>query len=236
VLVLDAHDSTSPDSLVGLVFVEVNLESLGKSLQVLVVFLLHLGKGDTGGGLLVHELAESCLTLDEAVGDALLLAESGQEHQQFDWIDVVGHHNELGLAIFDEGSHVVETELDVQGLGGAELLGTCLLLLLLALGLSLLEESLLLLLLVLGTVLSQQLKQLGCLVLVDGVLELMESGGHLESLKKNSLLTLQSDVLRPLDESGQVSLWLDVSTYSEVSGVLSEQGALHSLVAALGAG
>jgi len=48
----------------------------------------------------------------------------------------------------------------------------------------------------------------------------VETGGDLESLKKNSLLTLDSDIFRPLDESSEISLWLDVSTYSEVSGIL----------------
>jgi len=60
------------------------------------------------------------------------------------------------------------------------------------------------------------------LVLVNCVLELMEGGRHLESLKKNSLLTLNSDILRPLDESSEVSLWLDVASDSKVSDVLRE--------------
>ena len=71
------------------------------------------------------------------------------------------------------------------------------------------------------------------LILVNGVLELVNGGGDLQSLEKNSLLTLNSDVFWPLDESCEVSLWLDVSSNSKVSSILCEQGALHSLVASL---
>jgi len=74
---------------------------------------------------------------------------------------------------------------------------------------------------------------LTCLILVDGVLELMDGGGHLQSLKKNSLLALNSNVFWPLDESREVSLWLDVSTDSKVTSILCEQWTLHALVASL---
>ena len=65
------------------------------------------------------------------------------------------------------------------------------------------------------------------LVLIDGLRELVECGGNLESLKKNSLLTLDADVLGPLDEAGEISLGLDVATDSKVTSILLEQGALN---------
>ena len=64
------------------------------------------------------------------------------------------------------------------------------------------------------------------LVLLDGVGELVDGGGHLQSLHQNSLLSLDSDVLRPLDETGEVSLWLDVASESEVPRPLLEERAL----------
>ena len=64
------------------------------------------------------------------------------------------------------------------------------------------------------------------LVLLNGGRELVDGGGHLQSLQQNSLLSLDSDVLRPFDETGEVSLWLNVTSESEVSDSLLEEGAL----------
>jgi hypothetical protein len=64
------------------------------------------------------------------------------------------------------------------------------------------------------------------LVLVKSSLELSESGWHLQSLKKNSLLTLNTNVFGPSDEASEISLWLNVSSDSKVSGILLEQWAL----------
>ena len=50
----------------------------------------------------------------------------------------------------------------------------------------------------------------------------MNGGRDLESCKKNSLLTLDANVLRPLDETSEVSLGLNVSTDSKVTWVLLE--------------
>lgn len=61
---------------------------------------------------------------------------------------------------------------------------------------------------------------------LNSVGELGNAWGDLESLHEDSLLSLDSDVLGPSDESGEVSLGLDVSTDSEVSGALLEEGVL----------
>ena len=73
------------------------------------------------------------------------------------------------------------------------------------------------------------------LVLIDGLRELVECGGDLQSLKKNSLLTLDADVLGPLDEAGEISLGLDVTTDSKVTSILLEKRALDLLRATLSA-
>ncbi len=67
------------------------------------------------------------------------------------------------------------------------------------------------------------------LVLIDGLGELVESGGDLQSLKKNSLLTLDANVLWPLDEASEISLGLDVTANSKVTSFLLEKRALNSL-------
>ena len=65
------------------------------------------------------------------------------------------------------------------------------------------------------------------MVLVDCVCELIDCGGNLESLEKNSLLTLNSNILGPLHESGKISLGLDVSSNSEISCILSKKRTLY---------
>ena len=62
-------------------------------------------------------------------------------------------------------------------------------------------------------------------------MELGNCGGHLESLVENTLLTLDANVLGPLHESGEVSLWLDVTSQSEVTRVLLEERVLSLALA-----
>jgi hypothetical protein len=154
VLVLDAHNTTTPGSSELVILVVLSAEVLGENLEVLEVLLAHLGEGDAGGGLLVNKLAEACLALDEGEGNALLSAESGEENEELNGVNVVSHNNELGLALLNELGNVVETELDDDGLGGLLGISTTLL------GLSLLLESFLLLLVRLGLVFSEQFKEL----------------------------------------------------------------------------
>ena len=55
-------------------------------------------------------------------------------------------------------------------------------------------------------------------VLIQGLSKLVDLRGDLESLEKDSLLSLESDVSWPSDESGEILLGLDISTDSEASG------------------
>jgi hypothetical protein len=80
------------------------------------------GEGEAGSGLLVDELTEVGLTTDEAEWDSLLSAESGEEADHFDGVDVVGNADELGSAFLNELGNVVESVFDVEGLGGLGLL------------------------------------------------------------------------------------------------------------------
>ena len=156
VLVLDAHNTATPVSSEGLVLVELSAEVLGKNLEILEVLLADLSESDAGGSLRVDELAEACLTLDEGEGDALLSAESGEESEELNGVNIVSHNNELGLALLNELGNVVETELDNNWLGS--LLGISIT----DLSLSLLLESGLLLLVGLGNVFTEQFKELRC--------------------------------------------------------------------------
>ena len=116
-LVLDTHDATSPSlSQVGVVVV-LRHESRLEVREVGEVLLVHVSESDTGGGLHVAELTEGGLALDEAEGDVLASAESGQEAQDLHGLAVGGHDDELGLAFLDDVGDVVQAELDVVWLG-----------------------------------------------------------------------------------------------------------------------
>ena len=221
-LILNSHNTTTPGSVEVGVVVELSSESVLEVVEVSEVFLSDIGEGNTGGGLGVAELSESGLTLDEAEWDTLLSAESWEVDHEFHWVGVVGHADELGLTFFDEGGDVVETELEVVWLGTNVSLSSSLS------GFSFLLESSLLFLLVFWAVLGQELEKAGGLVLVNGLLELVDGWWGLESQEHDSLLSLDSDVLWPFDESGEVSHWLDISSNSEVSWRLGEKGSSGS--------
>jgi len=127
----------------------------------------------------------------------------------------MGNDNELGSAVFNELSDVVESELEEDRLGSS-----------LSIRSSSGLESVVLLLSGLGRVLVEELKEVTSLRLLDGVGELSNAWWDLESLHEDSLLSLDSDVLGPSDESSKVSLGLDVSTDSEVLGALLEEGVI----------
>ena len=116
VLVLDTHDTTTPNSVQLLVVVELSLELLSELLEVDEVLSADLSQGNASGSLEVDKLAKVGLSADEAEGNSLLSAEGGQVNNKLDWVNVVGDDNELGLVLLDEGGHVVETEFEVERL------------------------------------------------------------------------------------------------------------------------
>jgi hypothetical protein len=114
--VLNSHDSSSPVLSEVVVVVVLGEEVLLEGLEVLMVFLSHVGQSNGGGCLLVNQLSESGLVLDNAERNVLLSAESGQEHNKFNGIDITGNDNKLGFSAFNELSDVVESVLESNGL------------------------------------------------------------------------------------------------------------------------
>jgi hypothetical protein len=114
--VLDTHNTTTPGSSQGFVVVELSSEVLGEEFKILVVFLSHVSNGDASGSLLVDELTESFFSSNESVGNTLLSAESRQEDDHFNGVNIMSDDDELGLSLFDEFSDVVKTELKNGGL------------------------------------------------------------------------------------------------------------------------
>lgn len=121
VLILNTHKTTTPLLLVVLVLIELGHEVLLEGIEVLEVLLSDIGESDAGGGLGVAELSESGLSLDEAVWDLLLSAESWEEDHHLEGVDVKSDDNELGFTFLDEGGNVVETELEDNWLWSDEL-------------------------------------------------------------------------------------------------------------------
>jgi hypothetical protein len=206
VLVLDTHDLTASLLASLNVVVEQRAGRGGKLLQRGLVLLADLGEGKDGGGLLVHDSAETGLALDDDVRDVHLAAEGGKPDHKLNGFDIVGDDNELGLLLLDELGHVVQTELDELGLGR--------LIVLLGLGsLSGSFETLVLLLNGLGAVLGQELEEVDSEVLVGSAGELRNDGRNFQALLEDGALALEAHVRGPADIAAQVTLGLDVATF-----------------------
>jgi hypothetical protein len=228
-LSLRAHDTTTPLSAGLVVLLKVTVLDSGDELGKLVLVLgADLGDGEDSGGLLVDDRSETGLALDDGVRDTHLLAKRGKEDDELNGLDIVGDEDERSLLVLNQADDVVETVLD-----GVGLLGNILLLLTLLDGGSLLEETLLLLGLGLRSVLVEELESLGSSVAVEDVLELGESRGNLQAHLKDLLLSLEADILGPLNHATDISLGLDVLADAEVAGSLLEKGVLGGLLASL---
>lgn len=228
-LSLGTHDTTTPLSAGLVVLLKVTVLDSGDELGELVLVLgADLGDGEDSSGLLVDDRSETGLALDNGVRDTHLLAKRREEDDELDGLDIVGDKDERSLLVLNEANNVVETILDSVGL-----LGNILLLLTLLDGGSLLEETLLLLGLGLRSVLVEELEGLGSSVAVEDVLELSESRGNLQAHLKDLLLSLEADILGPLDHARDISLRLDVLADAEVARSLLEKRVLGGLLASL---
>jgi len=212
--------------------VVVLLDGSTKLLELRSVLLIDVNHSDGGCSLLSDEQSESRLALHDGIWYTHLSAKSREPNDDLNGIDVMGDHNELRLLLLDQSSDVVDTILHIVWLLGA-LLGSRGLTLvgLSSLGLlsSLLgdiEQALLLRGLILGSVLRQELEKNRSSVLIEGLSELIDCRGNLQSIHQDALLSLESNVLWPLHESGQVALGWQIISDTKVSGSLFEEGIL----------
>merc|ERR1719174_1372740 len=215
---LGAHAAPTP-VLPDLVepLIVVGLDGLNQLGEGAAVARLNLSDGQARGGLPPADSAEARLVLDDAVRDSHLPAESGQEHDQLDRVDIVSDDHELSLLLLHESGDGVDT-VSHHGspLGGSVLLA-------LSPGGGSLPQPLLLGLLGLGPVFVQELEQLGGCLPVQVAVELVHCGGNLQSGLQNHLLALETDVLGPPHEPGQISGGLDVLADTKVPGSLLEE-------------
>jgi hypothetical protein len=171
--------------------------------------------------LFVDQSAEAGLALDDGVRNAHLAAESRQEDNQLNGVDIVGDEDEGGLLVLNQADDVVQTVLD-----SVRLLADVLLLLALLDGRGLAQETLLLLLLGLRAVLIEELESLSSQILVQSILELGNRRRNLQTHAQNFLLALEADILRPLNHARQVALGLDILANAEVAGPLLKERVL----------
>ena len=81
-----------------------------------MVLALDVLEGEDGRSLLVDNRAKTGLALDDDVGDTHLAAESGEEDNKLDGVNIVGDDDKGSLLGLDEGNTVVQTVLDEEGL------------------------------------------------------------------------------------------------------------------------
>jgi hypothetical protein len=219
---LGTHNTTAPVSLRLFVLLTVTLlDGLDQLGQLSLVLRSNLGQSKNSSGLLVDDRAESGLPLDDGIRDTHLSAESGDEDDQLNGVNIVGDEDQGSLLVLNQADDVVETVLD-----GIGLLADIFLLLALLDGGSLLQQSLLLLGLAFRSVLVQELESLASGVAIEDILELGDRRWDLETEVEDLLLALQANVLGPLHHAREVSSGLDVLADTEVTGLLLDERVL----------
>jgi hypothetical protein len=209
--VLTTHDETTAGLHGLLIGIEVRVSGdLNEVGEVSLILGVNVDEGQGRGGLLADNLTKTGLTLNDDVWDTLLAAESGEPHNKLDGLDIVSDDDQLSLLLLDETGDVLEAILDDVGLLGLTLATS------LILGSS--EQTSLLLGRSLGSVAVQELEEEGSGILVQGLGELVDHGGNLQTLEQDSALALDADVAGPLDKAGQVALVLQVATDAENAG------------------
>jgi len=212
VLGFGSKDTSSPGSSDFSVLVEVIRSIGGDGCQSRDITSINGGDCQTGGSLLVDNFSEARFALDDDVRNVHLSAKSGQPDDKLDGFNIVSNHNELSLLLLNQRSDLVQSVSDCVGSSGG--LGD---LSVLVLGGSL-QQSSLLSNSSFRSVFVQQLEKSNGRWLISGSSELVEGGRNLQSVQKNSSLSLHGDVSGPSDVSSQIFAGLDVLTNSKRLG------------------
>jgi len=213
--VLEALFGLSPVAEEVVVVEELGLDGLDELSEVSAEVLRDVRDSDDSGGLLVDELAETSLVLDDGEGDVLLAAEGREPDDELEGLNVAGDDDELGLALEDEVSDVVETRAEAGRALGDELLDDLLalgcsgLLVLDLLGLGDLLGSLNALLAdnssLKGLHLVHELEESNGSLLGEGVVEEIHRGRALQTLDEDLLLALKTDVVWPGNKVSKIT-------------------------------
>lgn len=218
-LSLKTHDATSPLSdQVGVVVV-LFVGDVGKEAKLRFVRLSNAGQANASGILLVDKGPQTGLVLDNHERNLHLSAKGRHPHHEFNRIDVAGNQDQLGLLFFDQGGHMLQAELhNMRGLARRFFL-SC------GLGSSSLLDTLLLGSRGLGAVLVEQGKDGHGLVLSQRLGELVDGRRDLQPLVEDGTLTLDANILGPLNETTQVTtLRANIASNPEVTGPRRVEG------------
>ena len=173
----------------------------------------------------MHDSAETSLALHDSVRDTHLPAESWEEDDELDRIDIIRDKDERSLLGLNERHNMVEPILD-----GIRLLADVLLLLAFTHGRRLLVQTLLLVRLRLRSVLVEKLEQLRGSVAVKSMGELGDGRRDFKAHVEDLALALEADVLGPFYHARKVALRLDVLADTEVAWVALDERILLPLV------
>ncbi len=216
-LTLGSSLETSNSSSELLIIVKVSSEGSGQVVKFGFVFLSDISQGNAGSVLLVNQPSQIGSSSNETVWNVHLSAKSWKPDDELNWVDVAGNDNQFGFSLLYKFSDMVQTEFKVEWSGLFDSFFYDKNKFTFSLELSFLGKSFLLLLAIFRRVLLQKLEEDFALIFLEGSGELSDGGWYFQSGKKDSFLSLESDVFGPFHESGQISGWLDVVTESEVS-------------------
>ena len=101
-LVLDSHNIATLLSSEVNVIVELEHEGFGEGLEVLEVFFVNFGQSKASCSLFVDKFTEVSHASDEAEWHSLLSAESREEDNHLDGVNVMSDDNHFGGSVFDE--------------------------------------------------------------------------------------------------------------------------------------
>jgi hypothetical protein len=199
------------------VFVVLLPAKVLKKLELSSVFLSNIGQSNNTGSLLVYKGTKTCLVLDNHERNIHLSAKGGKPHDKLDGVNVAGNKNKLSLLFLDKSGDMLQTKLDdIRSLAGRVFLSG-------GLGGSDLLDALLLGGRSLRSVLVEKGEDSHGLILSKSLGELVDAGGDLQTLVKDSTLTLDANVLGPSDESTQItSGGADIASNSEITGLGGE--------------
>lgn len=134
-----------------------------------------------------------------------------------DRVNIISDKNQLSLFVFDQSGNVVDTVFNHEGfftLVDFFAIGS---------GFSGSGKTSLLFLFGFGAVFVQEFESLGSGVFVHNTGELVKNGGNLQTLLEDSLLTLETDVFGPFNETRKITFGLNVLTDTKVLGGLFSQ-------------
>jgi len=115
-VVFVTHDTaTFHLHVLSVAFIVVFCSFLDEIGEVFLVFLIHLNNSKSSCRFLVHYLAQASLAFHNQIWDTLFSAQRWQPQYKLNGIHIVSNNDQLGCLLLNEGSYVIQTELNELG-------------------------------------------------------------------------------------------------------------------------